>query len=407
MKILVAIPTIPKPDMSAGDRRLFEILKILSCDHEVIIWTRHREPDLPAGQITRYKTDLEALGIHLCLWPMNFRLLMASHRFQMGFFSFYWVAENVVSLFRRAQPGAGVIVDSVDVHFAREEIAAGLGIGSAKAVIATKERELAAYKSADAVIVVSDDERNLLKREQVCVCLVVVPIIVSVTPYPNIGSGNKLVFVGSFDWPPNQDGILWFVKEIWPSIRENAPTAELDIIGSNPKPTILALNSVAGVNVLGYVSDTLPYLQRADISIAPLRYGGGMKGKVNEAMAAGLPVVTTSIGAQGLKAISGQHLMVEDEPERFARAVVRLLHDPVTRRAIGKAGQNLTANLCSPETAAKEIKNLITTVQEMIAEKHVFLGRIRYLFSFGVEAAIAVSRPAWWSRRLRRALSTD
>jgi hypothetical protein len=121
---------------------------------------------------------------------------------------------------------------------------------------------------------------------------------------------------------------------------------------------VLQLANLKGVRVIGYVPDTGPYLDRATLSIAPLRFGAGMKGKVTEAMAAGLPVVTTSVGAQGLKVTPGKHLLLADSSSDFANAVVRLLNDPDYGIDLGKNGQKFIASTCGPLIIEKQIEEI-------------------------------------------------
>src|SRR5690606_4514163 len=121
-----------------------------------------------------------------------------------------------------------------------------------------------------------------------------------------------------FRHDPNLDGVTWFVNEIWPGVRARHPAARLTVIGSYPTRAVHALGETAGVTVLGYVPDLEPHLDRAAVAIAPLRFGAGMKGKVTDAMAAGLPVVTTTIGAQGLDLVGGRHAWIADDADAFA-----------------------------------------------------------------------------------------
>ncbi len=194
------------------------------------------------------------------------------------------MAERNAAEFCRRQPGAKLIIDSVDVHFARESAGAHSGL-----------------------IDVAQAEKNHL---------------------------------------PNLDGLTWFVKDIWPRVHEAIPDARFTIIGSNTPAEVRAFGALPGIEVLGFVEDTTAYLDRAAISIAPLRYGGGMKGKVVEAMSCGLPIVTTSVGVQGINAVSGEHCLIADHAADFAEAVTSLLNDPQRAREIGLAGQNHIASKC-------------------------------------------------------------
>jgi glycosyltransferase involved in cell wall biosynthesis len=150
---------------------------------------------------------------------------------------------------------------------------------------------------------------------------------------------SDLVFTGSMDWMPNEDGILWFVDEILPRIHERRPEATLTVVGRNPPPRIAAL---AGrdprLRVTGTVPDVRPYLERASVFVVPLRVGGGTRLKVYEALAMERALVSTTIGAEGLPVTDGRHLLLADEPAAFARAVLGLLDDPARCRVLGADG---------------------------------------------------------------------
>lgn len=362
MRIFVATYALPKPDLSAGDRRMFEILRLLARRHRIDLWTCNEEPETYRNQLPRYRSQLQACGIRLLPFPTDIHTTLSRSFYDVGYSQFYWVAERVAIPFRRLQPHAKLIVDSVDVHFAREALAAQVGVGSTVQAEETKRREIAAYAAADAVIAVSEQDRALISAEVRSLRIAVVPIIVATGEPRGEFLPHDCVFVGSFDWPPNRDGVMWFVETVWPVIRNEIPTATLRIIGGNPPPELIALGGVAGVTVEGYVRDTKPYLARAAVSVAPLRYGGGMKGKVVEAMSMALPVVTTSVGAQGLNAVIGEHLLVEDSPEGFAAATIRLLRDPALARTIGLAGQAHNKTLCAPELAERTLEELLHDV---------------------------------------------
>ena len=148
----------------------------------------------------------------------------------------------------------------------------------------------------------------------------------------------SMVFTGSMDWMPNEDGIAWFVEMILPRVRAAVPDATLTIVGRNPTPKVRALSNVgAGVRVTGSVPDVRPYLAEAQVFIVPLRVGGGTRLKIYEGMTMGLPTVSTTIGAEGLPVVDGKHLLLADDPDTFAAACIALLRDPVRCRAMGDA----------------------------------------------------------------------
>jgi glycosyltransferase involved in cell wall biosynthesis len=145
--------------------------------------------------------------------------------------------------------------------------------------------------------------------------------------------------------------MLWFANDIFPRIREANQDATLNIVGSAPPPEILELGLRKAISVTGPVPDVAPYLQGARISIAPLRVGSGIKGKIIEAMAYGRPVVTTSVGAEGMGLTDGQNVVIAEGAGSFAAAVIDLLSNPAKALAIGRAGREFVVNNHSQQAA--------------------------------------------------------
>lgn len=147
----------------------------------------------------------------------------------------------------------------------------------------------------------------------------------------------RLLFVGTLDFRPNVDALCWFAREALPRIREEVPAARLIVAGRDPAPAVRALAGAA-VDVVGPVDDDLPLLHAASVYVVPLRSGGGMRFKVVQAMAAGIPVVSTPVGAEGVEARHGEHLLLADTPDGWREAVRRTLRDPAaTRRRVARA----------------------------------------------------------------------
>jgi polysaccharide biosynthesis protein PslH len=143
---------------------------------------------------------------------------------------------------------------------------------------------------------------------------------------PETQVGGRLVFTGLMSFFPNDDGARWFVDEIFPIILRSVPHATLTIVGKDPGPDVLARASEK-VTVTGFVDDVRPYMARGDVFVIPLRVGGGIRGKALEAMGAGIPIVTTTIGCEGIHLRDGESALFADTPETFAAAVVRLIND--------------------------------------------------------------------------------
>jgi glycosyltransferase involved in cell wall biosynthesis len=362
IRLLVAARELPRPDRNGGDLRLFEMLRLIAGRHEV---TFYPEVDMHGAEQGRRAADrLRKIGVRVLdpYWTLGLERTLLRTVYDGVVFEFWESARFGAGLVRRHQPWAKVIVDSVDIHFRREEDGLSIGISDPARVEANKHLELAAYREADAVICVSEQDGRALDAEGGVAQRVVVPLIVPGSDRSARDRVRELLFLGGFRHAPNLDGLLWFAGEIWPEIRSAVPDARLTIIGSEHPAEVDGLSRLEGVEVVGYVPEVGPWLERALLMVAPLRFGAGMKSKVVEAMASGLAVVTTPVGAQGLGAVSGEHLVVADTPAEFARSVVELLLDPVRAEEIGRLGRRHVARLCSPEEVSRHLEELLTEV---------------------------------------------
>ena len=146
----------------------------------------------------------------------------------------------------------------------------------------------------------------------------------------------NLVFTGSMDWLPNEDAILWFTEEILPLARQQIPQISLTVVGRNPFPTLVELSKKdSSIMVTGRVPDVRPFMEKASVYIVPIRIGGGTRLKIYEAMAMELPVVSTTVGAEGLPLKDGEEILLRDTPHEFAEAVVKLLNEKKSAKKIG------------------------------------------------------------------------
>jgi glycosyltransferase involved in cell wall biosynthesis len=204
--------------------------------------------------------------------------------------------------------------------------------------------EASACARADLTLAVSEEDRALLARTAPEATVRAIPTGVdtsSFVPNGHAESPTGLVFTGSMDWYPNEDGILHFVDAILPLIRRQVPAAALTVVGRSPSLRLRQAAAGAGVGVTGRVDDIRPYVAEGAVYVVPLRVGGGTRLKILEALAMGKAVVSTTVGAEGLPLVPGEHFVAADEPADFARAVVSLLQDPRRRQALGAAGRRL------------------------------------------------------------------
>ncbi len=165
-----------------------------------------------------------------------------------------------------------------------------------------------------------------------------------------------LVFTGSMDWYPNEDAMLHFMQTILPSIRREIPAVSLTVAGRNPSGRLVQAAGEAGVLITGTVDDIRPEIAKAAVYVVPLRIGGGTRLKIFEAFAMGKAVVSTTIGAEGLPLVPGEHFLRADDPAEFARVVVSLLRDPVRRKALGASGRRLVEERYSWAQVAREFE---------------------------------------------------
>lgn len=172
-------------------------------------------------------------------------------------------------------------------------------------------------------------------------------------------SQHDLVFVGSMDWMPNIDGMRWFLAEVFPLIQAKRPGTTLAIVGRNPPQAILDAAADPHVSVTGTVPDVRPFLWESSLAIVPLRIGGGTRLKIFEAMAAGTPVVSTTIGAEGLPVEQGKTIQIADDPQSFADHCLRLLKDEGTRHAIADNALNMVVKNFSWEQVTDKFESVL------------------------------------------------
>ncbi len=231
--------------------------------------------------------------------------------------------------------------------------------------------ERAAIRAADALVVTSEADAAALRSLVPSAAPLVVPNGVDVRSYhPALPDALPLshpavVFTGKMDYRPNIDAVLWFGREIWPRIQAERPEASFYVVGKSPHPRLRALAATPGVVVTGYVPDILPYFGGADVYVVPMRIGGGTRLKVLEALSAGLPVVTTTLGMEGIHAEPGTHLRVADDPATFAATVLDLLLPAHAdkRRALGAAARELVLRDYDWERIVPRLEALYDTLR--------------------------------------------
>ena len=219
----------------------------------------------------------------------------------------------------------------------------------------------------DAVLAVSEEDRSALERVLARpVPVHVVPIGVDtweLRPLAREPGASALLAIGTLFWPPNVDGILWFARQVLPLILRERPDVRLLVVGARPASSLLRLSrEEPAVQVTGYVADPAPLIRQSALMVVPLRAGGGMRVKILHALAQGLPVVSTTVGCEGIEVTPGRHLLVADRPQDFARAVLRLLADPALARDLAAEGRRLVERRYDWRVVCPEVERVYETL---------------------------------------------
>jgi sugar transferase (PEP-CTERM/EpsH1 system associated) len=229
--------------------------------------------------------------------------------------------------------------------------------------------ETQVYKTFDASTVASQKEKELFL--QVCPAaenMVVLPNGVdteyfspqSTQPAEQLTDESALVFTGAMDYHANVDGVCWFCEHIFPAVRKQYENARFYIVGRNPAPAVEKLGTLPGVHVIGNVADIRPWYQKAAVFVVPMRLGRGVQNKVLEAMAMGRPIVSTSKANDGIGALDGEHLIIADSADNFARAVTGLLQDHNRQKILGVNARNFVLAENTWEEHMARLENLLT-----------------------------------------------
>jgi GT2 family glycosyltransferase len=345
---------IPTPDRDAGSARMLFILRALSewC-HPVLITTSKRV--WPEYERQLWKEGVETAS------ALDFRRLLKTRGFRAAVISRPSVAEALLHPIRRADPRVKIVFDMVDAHFirfARERDVTG-DAETGREAERYRKIETRLARASDLIWCNSTADREAMQRETPGVPSVVIPTIHR--PHERglpFAEREHLLFVGNFRHRPNADAVHFLAREILPLVRQSVPEAELLLVGDGAPPEF-DVYAAAGVRVLGYVPDIDPVFARARVFVAPLRFGAGVKGKIGEALAYGIPVVTSNVGAEGMSLRDGEEALIADAPRDFAEAVVRLYRDAGLWRRLSDNGYAHVEKHFGPRVIGKVINDSI------------------------------------------------
>lgn len=362
-RILVIDAYTPEPDQDSGSVRLCYLMDcMMQLGYGVTFMSDNR------AHAGRYTSELQRAGVEVVYdpWVDSLQQFFSERgtEFDYIMISRHYVAANYTSLLRRHCPQAKFIFDTVDLHYLREERMAKHenSLALQRSAAQTRRSELAVIRAADATIVVSPVEKTVLEEAvpdaRVCIISNVHEVSESRLPFKD---RKDIFFVGGYQHPPNIDAAKWFVESIWPLVHRQLPDMEFHLIGSKAPEQIRSLQG-NGVRFHGFVKSLDPWLDGCRMAVAPLRYGAGIKGKVNMSMSRGQPVVATPMAVEGMFAKSGRDVLVAESAEEFATAIVRLYQDEELWNRVSAAGLENVRQYFSVETARMGLQALLNSL---------------------------------------------
>ena len=348
------------PDQDSGSlrmQRVMDILTGLGCKVTFVADNlEYRKP---------YVQALQQQGVEVQFHPYTSSLAallgQRGGEFDLVLLSRHYIAARHMATVRAFNPRALIAFDTVDLHFLREERLAELDVSRAARSTAAAKRaeELALIRRADVTLVVSEAERNLLSGLAPQAKVIVLSNIHDChAGGRKFGERAGLLFVGGFRHPPNTDAVLWYANEILPRIRQKLPGVTSYVVGADPPATIRSL-ATDDLVIAGFVADLTPYLDGCRVSISPLRYGAGVKGKINQAMSFGLPVVATTPSIEGMHLTPGSDVLIGDDPGAFADAVARAYREQALWERLAAGGRENVSRHFSREVATAVIRDLL------------------------------------------------
>lgn len=357
-RILVIDTMTPDPTRDSGSMRLCQIFSLLNADGWSIDFLADYG-DASAADVAR----LARLGVTLRREHPLRLLKREGATLDAVMLCRLPVADQYLAAVRRHAPRARLLFDTVDLHFIREQRAAALtgAAGLARQARRSRRRELAMVGNCDVTLVVSKGERDILTAEVPGARVEVVSNIHEVHGRARGFEGRSgLLFVGGFGHPPNEDAVRWFAGQVLPILRERDPELVFHVVGDIDASARRSIER-PGVIAHGRVADLTPLLDQSLLSVAPLRFGAGVKGKVNQAMSHGLPVVLTTIAAEGMYLAHEVNAMIADDAAGLAEAILDIRADPALWTRLSDNGLDNIRRHFSVEHARATLRSALGT----------------------------------------------
>ncbi|MCD7097414.1 glycosyltransferase [Stenotrophomonas sp. MMGLT7] len=360
-QILILDEAVPQVDRDSASLRQFNLIRLLLAEgaHVVFVPTgrehggRHTEALQRLGVEVWYAPYLGGIGSWLAEHGKRFAVVVAVR---------HHVAGECLPLLRRYAPQARLVFDTVDLHYLRERRGAEVAGDAAllRGAERTRSRELAVMQAMDVTLLVSEAEQHQLRQDAPQVRTALLSNLHEVAgPGLPWSQRRDLVFVGGFGHPPNVDAVKWFIAEVLPRLLPQLPQVRFHCIGAGVAEDVHALAAAQpAVELHGHVPELQPWMDGVRVAVAPLRFGAGVKGKINLSMAHGQPVVATSCAVEGMYLHDGEDVLVADEAQAFADAVARLYLDQALWQRLADNGLRNVAEHFSMDAAKDTVRRV-------------------------------------------------
>lgn len=359
LSLLYVFSELPLLSRSSGDRRSVSIINMMCREHHLALLTMNAPEAKLAEEYRNQGIDIYSLDNWTVLknkWP-SIDVIIYSH-----YYSYYDFKE-----LREFYANARIIIDSVDLHWLREERSLGIDPGfTSKRIASNKSKEIKAYEEADAVWLVSQKEQEILLNEISGTELYIIPNVHQQKRENYIPTNeNKILFIGNFNHHPNVSAVLKLYKDIFPGVLQKIPDVQLVIIGAYASPEIEALGNQKNIQFKGWVSDKEldEIYDEVKLSVAPLLTGAGMKGKITEAISYMTPVLTNALGNEGIELNHGESILLAETDQEMSVQIINALLGKYDLAQIARnAYKNFGAQL-TPEKIINELnKSLVRPV---------------------------------------------
>lgn len=361
-RVLVIDHCTPTPDQDAGSVTAFNLMLLLrEMDFQVTFI-----PEDNLLYMRDYTTALQRAGIEVLYAPyltdVGQHLKDCGERYDLALLFRPGVIQRHLTTVRKYCGNAKVLFETADLHYLRMYREAEL-LGDAakkKAAEEMKVCELAAMNAVDSTIIRSSTELDLLRPLLPAAKLHVFPLIIDIPASRGLYQERRdIVFVGGYQHTPNVDAVKYFAQEVMPILRKKLPGVLFYAVGSKPPAEIQALAS-EDIIITGYVEELTCLLNKMRVSVAPLRYGAGIKGKIGTAMAAGLPVVATTLAAEGMSLTDGENILVADGANNIANTIMSLYHDEALWNRVSQNGLIFARQNWGAEAAWRVLSEILS-----------------------------------------------